>query len=82
MIVAISFLIMAIVAFSDKYMPRSLYETISLGAVTVFAVGVLLVYLGIKCPKCKAILGLKFVFSEETLRHCPRCGIDFDEDSL
>ncbi len=82
MIVAISFLTMTLVAFSDKYLPQSLYETISIGAVTVFGVGVLLVYFGIKCPKCNAILGLKFVYAEETLRHCPRCGINFDEDSL
>lgn len=82
LIVGISFFVMAIVAFFDKYFPRSLYETLSLGAITVFVVGVLLVYFGIKCPKCKAILGLKFVFAEETLGHCPRCGIKFDEDSL
>jgi glucose-6-phosphate-specific signal transduction histidine kinase len=82
MIVAISFLTMVIVAFSEKYLPQSLYDTISLGAITVFAAGVLLVYVGIKCPKCNAILGLKFVYAEETLSRCPRCGINFDEDSL
>lgn len=82
MIVAISFLAMAIVAFSDKYLPQFLYKAISIGAVTVFSVGVLLVYFGIKCPKCNKILGLKFVYAEETLSHCPRCGINFDEDSL
>jgi uncharacterized membrane protein len=82
LIVGISFLVMAIVAFFDKYLPRSLYEALSLGAVAVFVVGVFLVYFGIKCPKCKAILGLKFVYAEETLDHCPRCGINFDEDSL
>jgi hypothetical protein len=82
MIVAISFLAMILIAFSDKYLPQSLYKAISIGAVTVFVIGVLLVYFGIKCPKCKAILGLKYVYAEETLSHCPRCGIKFDEDSL
>jgi len=82
MIVAISFVTLAILAFLDKYLPRSLFNVITLGSGTVFAVGILLVYIGIKCPKCNKILGLKFVFAEETLIHCPRCGINFDEDSL
>ena len=82
MIVAISFVILAILAFLDKYLPRSLFNVITLGSGTVFAVGILLVYIGIKCPKCNKILGLKFVFAEETLIRCPRCGINFDEDSL
>lgn len=82
MIVAISFFTLAMVAFLDKYLPQSLFNIISLGSGTVFAVGILLVYIGIKCPKCNKILGLKFVFAEETLIHCPRCGINFDEDSL
>jgi hypothetical protein len=81
-IVGISFLVMVVVAYSDKYLPPPLYKAITLGAVTVFTVGVLLVYWGIRCPKCNKILGLKFVYAEETLRRCPRCGIHFDEDSL
>jgi phage FluMu protein Com len=82
MIVAISFVTLAMLTFLDKYLPRSLFNVISLGSGTVFAVSILLVYIGIKCPKCNKILGLKFVFAEETLIHCPRCGINFDEDSL
>jgi phage FluMu protein Com len=58
------------------------FNIIALGSGTIFAVGILLIYIGIKCPKCNKILGLKFVFAEETLIHCPRCGINFDEDSL
>jgi phage FluMu protein Com len=73
---------MAIVAFSVNYLPPSLYNVLSISTVTVFAVGVIFVYLGIKCPKCNKILGLKFVYAEETLLRCPRCGILFDEDSL
>jgi hypothetical protein len=82
MIVAISFVTLAMVAVLDKYLPRSLFNIISLGSGTAFAVGILLVYIGIKCPKCNKILGLKFVFAEETLIHCPRCRINFDEGSL
>jgi len=81
-ITAVSFVTLAMVAFLDKYIPQSLFNIVSLGSGTVFAVGILLVYIGIKCPKCNKILGLKFVFAEETLIHCPRCGINFDEDSL
>lgn len=82
MIVAISFVTLAILAFLEKYLPRPFFNVITLGSGTVFAVGILLVYIGIKCPKCNKILGLKFVFAEETLIRCPRCGINFDEDSL
>jgi hypothetical protein len=81
-IVAISFATLAIIAFLDKEIPQELYNMVSLGAGTVFLVGVLLVYFGIKCPKCNATLGLKYVYAEETLHNCPRCGINFDEDSL
>jgi hypothetical protein len=82
MIVAISFATLAMVAFLEKYLPGPLFNIISLGSGTVFAVGVVLVYIGIKCPKCNRILGLKYVFAEETLIRCPGCGINFDEDSL
>jgi len=82
MIVGISFATLVMLAFLDKYLPRSLFNVISLGSGTIFVVGVLLVYIGFKCPKCNKILGLKYVFAEETLINCPRCGINFDEDSL
>lgn len=73
---------MAIVAYLGKYLPRSLYVFLSFCAIAVFTIGILLVYVGIKCPKCKAVLGLKYVYAEETLKNCPRCGIMFDDDSL
>lgn len=82
MVAGISFAVLTIMAFLEKYLSRSLFNAISLGSGTVFLVGVLLVYVGIKCPKCNKILGLKFVYADETLSHCPRCGINFDEDSL
>ncbi len=82
LIVGISFLAMVIVAFSVGYLPPSLYNLLSIGSVTVFVAGVVFTYFGIKCPKCNKILGLKFVYAEETLLRCPRCGIHFDEDTL
>jgi len=81
-IVAISFATLIMVAFLEKYLPGPLFNIILFGSGTVFAVGVVLVYIGIRCPKCNKILGLKFVYAEETLFNCPRCGINFDEDSL
>ncbi len=81
-IVAAGFLAMVIVAYAHKFLPGSLYEILSDGSVTVFVVGVILIYAGIRCPKCKTILGLKYVYSEETLKKCPRCGIVFDEDTM
>jgi hypothetical protein len=81
-IVAASFLAMVAIAYAGEHLPPLIYNRISAGAVSIFAFGVLLVYFGIRCPKCKATLGLKYVFAEETLVRCPRCGINFDEDSL
>ena len=81
-IVAISFGVFAVMAFTEKYLPESLWKAITYAAGTVFLVGVLLVYFGIKCPKCNKTLGLNFVFAEEKLTHCPRCRVHFDEDSL
>ena len=81
-IVGISFLIMAMLAYLEQYLAPSSFRMISIGAITTFTLGVILLYMGIRCPKCKAILGLKYVFAEETLSRCHRCGINFDEDSL
>jgi phage FluMu protein Com len=81
-IVAISFGVFAVVAFAEKYLPEPLGKAISYGAGSVFLVGVLFVYFGIKCPKCNKTLGLNFVYAEEKLTHCPRCNVNFDEDSL
>lgn len=75
------FLALAAIAYLDKYLPQSFYEAVSIGAGAVFVAGILLLYFGIKCPECGATLGLKYVFAEETLGRCPRCGIAFDEDS-
>ena len=79
-VAAASFAVMVILAFLERHLPPSLSRAMTVVAVAVFAVAVISVYVGIRCPKCKAILGLAFVFSEETLDKCPRCGINFDDD--
>ncbi|MBI5576698.1 MAG: hypothetical protein HY896_10110 [Deltaproteobacteria bacterium] len=82
LIAGISFAALTMLAFVEKYLPKSLFDVLAIGAGTVFGAGIVLVYLGIKCPKCGKTLGLKFVFADDTLHHCPGCGIPFDEDSL
>lgn len=81
-IVGVSFLAMAALAYTETYLPESVHSFLSIGVITVFVVGVILMYVGIPCPKCNSRLGLKYVYAEETLKRCPKCGIAFDEDSL
>jgi Na+/citrate or Na+/malate symporter len=81
-LVAVSFAAMVILAFTEKYIPASLFNTFLYGAISLFLVGNLLLYIGIRCPKCKAILGYVIVFSAGKADQCPRCRINFDEDIL
>ena len=37
-------------------------------------------YIGIRCPKCKAILGYVIVFSAGKADRCPHCRINLDEE--
>lgn len=80
-IVAAGFGVLTVLAFTEQYLPKSLSAVLKIAAGAVFAAGVLLVYFGIKCPKCGKTLGMKFVYAEETLVRCPRCGVNFDEGS-
>jgi len=81
-IVAVSFSAMAILAFTEKYMPIALFNILLYGALSLFLVGNILMYIGIRCPKCNAILGYVIVFSAGKADQCPRCRIDFDESIL
>jgi hypothetical protein len=81
-LVAASFTAMAILAFTEKYIPAALFSTLLYGAISLFIVGNILMYIGIRCPKCKAILGYVIVFSAGKADQCPRCRINFDEDIL
>lgn len=81
-LVAASFTAMAILAFTEKYIPAATFNTLLYGAISLFIVGNILMYIGIRCPKCKAILGYVIVFSAGKADQCPRCRINFDEDIL
>lgn len=78
-LVAVGFSVMAILAFAEKYMPTAIFKTLLYGSILIFLVGNVLMYIGIRCPKCNAILGYHIVFSAGKADQCPRCRIHFDE---
>lgn len=78
-LVGASFLALIILAFTEKYMPAEYFKTLLYSALSVFLVGNILMYIGIRCPKCKAILGYHIVFSAGKADQCPRCRMSFDE---
>ena len=78
--VAVGFSAMAILAFAEKYLPVAFFKTLLYGAISLFLAGNILMYIGIRCPKCKATLGYHIVFSAGKADQCPRCRINFDED--
>jgi len=79
-LVAVGFSALAILAFAEKYMPNFLFKVLLYGAISLFLVGNILMYIGIRCPKCKAILGYHIVFSAGKVDQCHRCRTNFDED--
>ena len=79
-LVAIGFAIIVVLAFTEKYMPTQLFKAMLYGAISLFLVGNILLYVGIRCPKCKAILGYHIVFSAGQADQCPRCRSSFDEN--
>ena len=81
-LVAVGFSAMAILAFTEKYLPNALFNTILYGAISLFVAGNILMYVGIRCPQCKAMLGYVIVFSAGKIDQCPRCTINFDESIL
>jgi hypothetical protein len=81
-LVAVGFSAMVILAFSEKYMPTALFKSFLYGAISLFGAGNILMYIGIRCPKCKAMLGYHIVFSAGKADQCPRCRIHFDEGIL
>ena len=81
-IVAIGFAAMTVLAFTEKYMPTMIFTPILYSALALFGVGNILLYIGIRCPKCNSIIGHVIVFSAEKVDKCPRCRVIFDEDIL
>lgn len=82
LIAGTSFAGLVLLSFLEKHVPPSAFRVAAYAVGSVFLAGVLLVYCGIRCPKCGKILGMKFVYAEEILHNCPRCGIPFDEESM
>jgi phage FluMu protein Com len=78
-LVAVGFSAMVMLAFSEKYMPNALFKPLLYGALSLFLIGNILIYIGIRCPKCKAIIGYHIVFSAGKADRCPRCRMNFDE---
>jgi phage FluMu protein Com len=79
-LVAVGFSAMAILAFAEKYIPAVLFKSLLYSSISLFLVGNILMYIGIRCPRCKAILGYVIVFSAGKADQCPRCRINFDDD--
>lgn len=79
-LVALGFAAMTVLAFTEKHISHAIFKPILYGAIALFAAGNILLYVGIKCPKCNSIIGSTIVFSAGKADHCPRCGVKFDED--
>lgn len=81
-LVAIGFAALIVLAFIEKYLSATIFKGVLYSALALFGVGNILLYIGIKCPKCNSIIGYAIVFSAEKVDQCPRCRVMFDEDIL
>lgn len=81
-ILATAFGVMIVLAFTEKYIPIMIFKWILYSSLALFCIGNILLYIGIRCPKCNSIIGYAIVFSAAKLDHCPRCRVMFDENIL
>ncbi len=79
-LVVVGFLALGILAYAEKYMATGLFKILLYCALSLFLAGNILMYLGIRCPKCKSILGYIIVFSAGKAHQCPHCRLEFDEE--
>ncbi|MHB8783144.1 MAG: hypothetical protein ACYDAX_06935 [Desulfobacteria bacterium] len=79
-LVAVGFSALILLAYTEKYMAPGLFRTLLYNALALFLAGNILMYIGIRCPKCKATLGYHIVFSAGKAYQCPRCRVNFDEE--
>jgi len=77
-LVAIGFAALIVLAFIEKYLPATIFKGALYSALALFGAGNILLYIGIKCPKCNSIIGYAIVFSAEKIDQCPRCKVMFD----
>jgi hypothetical protein len=81
-IVAIGFTALIVLAFIEIYVPTVIFKAILYSAIVIFFVGNILLYVGIRCPKCDSIIGYAIVFSAGKVDQCPRCRVMLDENIL
>jgi len=81
-LVAIGFSALIVLAFIEKYIPVMIFMAILYSALVIFCLGNILLYIGIRCPKCESIIGYAIVFSAGKADQCPRCRVSFDENIL
>jgi len=79
-LVAIGFTVLIVLAFIEKYLQPMFFKPILFGAIALFAAGNILLYVGIRCPKCSALIGYTVVFSAGEADQCPRCRVMWNED--
>jgi len=80
-LIAVGFAALILLAFLEKYMPSTVFNPLLYSSIALFLAGNILIYIGIKCPYCNAIIGYAIVFSAEKVDQCPRCRANFDENS-
>jgi hypothetical protein len=79
-LVAIGFAALIVLAFTEKYIPSNVFKPILYSAILLFGLGNLLLYIGIRCPECKSIIGYVILYSTEKVDQCPRCRVIFDKN--
>jgi hypothetical protein len=72
-LVAIGFAVLVGLIFIENQLSPIVYKTILYSGLAIFGVGNLLLYVGIRCPLCKSIIGYVIVFSAGKADQCPRC---------
>ncbi|GAB4228251.1 MAG: hypothetical protein OHK0028_01780 [Deltaproteobacteria bacterium] len=72
---------MILLAFTEKHLQAVIFMPMLYGAIALFAAGNILLYVGIRCPKCDAMIGYAIVFSAGKTDRCPRCKGNFDENA-
>lgn len=79
-LVAIGFSALIVLAFIEKYISAVIFKAILYSALAIFGVGNILLYIGIRCPKCNSIIGYVIVFSAGKADQCPHCKVRLDEN--
>lgn len=79
-LVATGFTVLLVLAFIENYLQPKFFKPLLFGAIALFVVGNILLYIGIRCPKCREIIGYTVVFSAGEADQCPRCRVMWNEE--